>query len=283
MILSIKNVLLVGQQNLFKTNINSAALDSRILLGFALNYSHEQLIKNSDKIISENEFISFQNLIQRRANFEPISYITSKKEFWGLEFEVNNATLIPRPDSETLIESVIKFFPDQKLNLKIIDLGTGSGCLLLTLLSIYNNANGVGIDISFDALEIAKKNCKNLLLDNRAKFIKDNWAEEIKESFDIVISNPPYISINDKSNLALDVQNYEPHLALFAGIDGLDCYRLIAKKLSSLLNDNGYGFLEIGINQEEEVSIIMKNAGLNVVSYVRDLAKIVRCIIINKN
>jgi release factor glutamine methyltransferase len=255
-------------------HIESPRLDARLLLQAACNLTHEQIIAYPDKIIYSEIFDCYVN---RRAANEPVSHILGKREFYGYEFKVTKDTLDPRPDSETLIEAALEIFPNNDTPLNILDLGTGTGCLLLTLLKLFPRATGLGIDISEAALEIARFNCQKLNLS--ARFIHNNWLENLAEKFDLIISNPPYIKISDEQNLAAQVKDYEPHLALFGGDDGLSCYLEIAKNLSFVLKPNARVILEFGIGQENEIAKILRQYELEILGYRKDLAGITRCLI----
>lgn len=282
---TIKLALLYGRNKLLDAKIESYSLDARILLAYALNLSKEKLIISLDKSIDEDQWLFYQQLIERREKFEPIAYLVGAKEFFSLEFKVNHNTLIPRPDSETLIETVLEYFPNKNDEIKILDLGTGTGCLLLTLLIQYPTAIGIGIDISIDTLQIAHYNSLSLNLKNRTIFIQSDWISSLSQNikYDIIVSNPPYIEQQNLQGLAEEVKNYEPNLALNGGLDGLDCYRVIASNIGSFLNSNGKIFLEIGYNQEEKVKEIFKNNNIDFISEHRDLNNIIRCIVFENN
>lgn len=268
--------LYTNSVNLLKNKgILTANLDVKILLAFLLNIDTKEIIDYFDKEIS-NEFLNnFQKLLSRRLNREPIANIIGKKAFWDYDFVVNENVLTPRPDSETLIEAVLENYKDKDQKLNILDLGTGSGCLILTLLSIYQNAQGLAIDISDKALEIAKQNAK-LLNINRIKFLKNNWNDNINEKFDIIISNPPYIPKKEIEDLEPEVNKYNPLLALDGGNDGLDCYKYLAENLQKNCKKDTKIFLEIGKNQENDIIKIFQNNGFELVKMYKDINEIVR-------
>ncbi|NCA80770.1 MAG: peptide chain release factor N(5)-glutamine methyltransferase [Sphingobacteriia bacterium] len=223
--------------------------------------------------------VRLQDYVQRRKQGEPVAKIIGHKGFWSLELNVTKDTLDPRPDSETLIETVLKFFPNKNQSLRILDIGTGSGCLLLALLSEYKNANGVGIDISKSALNVAIMNAKKL----NATFVQldwtqPNWIDSLGQ-FDIVVSNPPYIPTAEIDLLDVEVKKYDPLLALDGGKDGLDAYRTIGKKIKDLLKPNGKAFFEIGCGQEKDVARIMP---LSFIGQYSDLGQIIRCLVFEK-
>lgn len=241
--------------------IRSAELDARILL------------EKCGGRVSEK----FYELAERRKKREPISHIIGRREFWSLDFVVTKDTLDPRPDTETIIEAAIKTHEDRKKKLEILDLGTGTGCILLTLLKEFNMAKGIGVDISESAIMVAKQNCKNLALEDRAEFIKTNWGEKLDKKFDLIVSNPPYIPSNTIETLEPEL-NYEPRLALDGGEDGLMCYRKIISQVGDLLKPEGVVLLELGIGQKEAVASIAEKQGLFVKEIYKDLAGIDRCI-----
>lgn len=233
----------------------------------------------------------FELLMLRRLAREPISQILGHKAFWSLDFYVNKHTLTPRPDSETVVEAALaildqktildqkKEMPDKLLPFRLLDLGTGSGCLLLSLLHEYPHATGLGVDASEEALAVAAQNAQHLQLAARAKFIRGNWAQGLNETFDMVISNPPYIPRTELASLMPEVRDYEPHAALFAGEDGLEDYRRILADMPRLLKPGGHAVLELGIGQAEAVRRIGETAGLTFLHTRKDLGTIERAIV----
>lgn len=268
--------------NLLKDKgILTANLDVKILLAFLLNIDTKEIINYFNNEIS-NEFLNnFQKLLSRRLNREPIANIIGKKAFWDYDFIVNENVLTPRPDSETLIEAVLENYKDKNQKLNILDLGTGSGCLILTLLSIYQNSQGLAIDISDQALEIAKQNAKLLKID-RIKFLKNNWNNNIDKKFDIIISNPPYIPKKEIEILEPEVNKYNPLLALDGGNDGLDCYKYLAENLQKNCKKNTKIFLEIGKNQENDIIEIFKNNKFELLKMYKDINGIIRILELKK-
>lgn len=223
--------------------------------------------------VSDQEVVDF---IKRRKAGEPVSKIIGKKGFWKDDFNVTCDVLDPRPDSETLIETILKYEPDTKKTLTFLDIGTGSGCLLLSLLGEYKNAHGVGIDKSDKALQVAQSNTHT----DRASFknvdfMQPYWTQELG-NFDIILSNPPYIPLSEIETLDKAVRNYDPLLALSGGIDGLDAYRQLAKTLGALLKPNGKIFFEIGMGQEKDVIALMAEHNFTCLSQQKDLSGIIR-------
>jgi release factor glutamine methyltransferase len=237
-----------------------------------------------EKDLSPEEKTHYALLVQRFTQGEPLSRIIGTREFWSLPFRISPATLDPRADSETLIEAVLAQFPDKKLPLKVLDMGTGSGCLLLATLSEYPNATGIGTDIQAEALETARTNAKTLALDNRCEFIHTSWAEGLslpKGYFDVILCNPPYIREDAFDGLDSNVKDYDPYGALVSGKDGLECYRAIMFHVEHFLSPKGFAFLEIGQGQGNDVSAIGKTHGLNTVYIRKDLGGIERCLVLS--
>jgi len=258
--------------NLIKKDCGIAPLDARLLLQHVLGVSHEELIKIES--VNENQERQFLELVERRKVGEPVAKIVGQKDFWKHSFKTTKDTLDPRPDSETLIEAVLKTCPDS--NYRILDLGIGTGCLLLSLLDEYENATGVGVDISDSALEVAKENAKDLGLEDRAEFIKSNWTENVEGKFDIIISNPPYIPTKDIDGLEKEVKDFDPKSALDGGESGVDCYEEIISQIKELLGENGKVFFEIGQGQEEDLKNIAAENGFVVGEEFKDLSGVVR-------
>lgn len=280
--LTVHAALTESRHLLKAAEISTYHLDSRILLEYSTGKSRETIAGHPEIELTIEETQLFFTLIKRRAAYEPIAHLIGKREFWGREFKVTHNTLDPRPDSETLIEQALKLFPDKNAPLRILDLGTGTGCLLLTLLKEYPFAKGIGVDIHFPALKVAQENTLNLGLEKRVQFILQCWAAGIKGCFDLIISNPPYITSADLALLQPEVSLYEPHIALEGGIDGLDCYRMIAPSLSPLLSDEGYAILEFGCGQETDISTILMTHQMQPILYSSDLGGIIRCVVANK-
>jgi len=240
--------------------------EARLILKERANIEWSDIIAKPDSKIDDSQILA--DLATFKSG-KPLSKIYRHTEFYGRRFKVTERTLDPRPDSETLIEAILS--KKQKPN-SILDLGTGTGCLLLTLLAELPNATGTGVDISVDALGVAKDNAKSLNLDSRAAFVQSNWAESIDQKYDLVISNPPYIESNVIPTLDSSVKNYDPILALDGGQDGLNAYRTIFSQLDSVLNLNGFCIVEIGFDQAESVPRLIEEQGLIIGSVMSDLA-----------
>lgn len=228
--------------------------EARLLIAHSLKSSYEDIFLTGNRLLTNEEETLFEALLQRRLNHEPISKIRGYREFWGLQFRVTKDTLDPRPDSETLIEAVLAAYPDKTQHLRILDFGTGTGCLLLSLLHEYPKASGIGVDRSETASYVAQENAIQLNLKDRCSFIVGNWGDALESSFDIVISNPPYISRNEP--LPPEVAVYDPEMALFAGDDGLDCYQALAHQIPKLVTPDSKIFLEMGVGQFQAISAI---------------------------
>jgi release factor glutamine methyltransferase len=221
----------------------------------------------------------FEALVKRRLAREPLAYITGLKEFWSLEFEVAPGVLIPRPETETIVEQVLEHFPASNAPLKLLDLGTGSGCLLTALLKEFPNATGLGIDESEQALIIAARNLNRHGLQARAELCRGNWLEGLTGPFDVIVSNPPYIPTADIAGLEPDVRDHEPLGALDGGPDGLDAVRALAAAFARLAA--GKAFVEIGAGQGDAAAVLFRDAGLEVVHIAPDLAAIPRVVVVN--
>jgi release factor glutamine methyltransferase len=269
-----------ASQQLAAAGIDNPRLDARVLLAHALAISPSDLIFETTNIPPE-ALAKFESAIARRTNREPLAYITGEKEFWSLPFAVGPGVLIPRPETETVIEEAQKLFPQKNTPLRILDLGTGSGILLLTLLHLYPNARGTGVDASPDALGWAKKNAAGLGLESRAALEHRNWDEGIDQTFDLIVSNPPYIPRGALAQLEPEL-SFEPRAALDGGPDGLDAYRVLAPILLRRAAPGGAILLEIGADQGASVPAILEAAGLLIGHVANDLAGHPRVVVAKK-
>ena len=277
--LNVQEALNQSNDLLSKAGIETARLDARLLIEHALGLSpHESTLK-SERLLRAEEYARLQVLMARRAKREPLAYIVAEREFWSLSFKVSPATLVPRPDSETVIEAALANIPDRDTALTVLDLGTGSGCLLLSLLHELPGATGVGVDRCREALKIARENANQLSLSERASFVCADWSNGLSASFDIILCNPPYISYEDLETLMPEVLNYEPRHALSGGSDGLESYRAVASLISDMLHVNGKIIFEIGMSQAADVSKILIENGLQVIDNKKDLLGRPRCIV----
>lgn len=278
---TVEEVFLSGIQKLNAAEVESPNLDAKIIFKHILSVDNEQFELCKKNEISSKITKSYFELIDRRIKREPIAYITNKQSFWNDEFKVTKDTLIPRPETELILENVLRYFPDKKIDLNIADLGTGSGCIIISLLQEYINASGIGIDISKEAIKIANENKKLLKNHERLKFLEEDYAEYNLNGFDIIVSNPPYIS-QDSLDIQKDVYDYEPHLALFSKNNGIEAYNKIISNLASRIDKNFFLFLEIGLGQASEVTKLLKNNGFTEILTKADLANIPRCVISKK-
>tara|TARA_B100000131_G_scaffold278859_1_gene283659 strand:+ start:3316 stop:4158 length:843 start_codon:yes stop_codon:yes gene_type:complete len=265
-----------GNRELRNAGIKTANLDARVLLSEALELKEKYFF--SDFKISKNKYNLYQNYIKQRLEGKPVSKIIYKRAFWKSDYFINENVLDPRPDSETIIETAIKFSLKEKFE-NVLDLGTGSGCLITSIIAEFPLSFGVGVDISFNAIKVASRNSKNLNLDNRIQFIVSDWFNSIKGKFDLIVCNPPYIESSKISLLPNEVKLYDPHGAIDGGIDGLNSYRTIASEISQFINPNGKIIFEIGFSQEHQVINIMKQYGFINLLKVKDLSNIVRCLV----
>ncbi|NBV06713.1 MAG: peptide chain release factor N(5)-glutamine methyltransferase [Proteobacteria bacterium] len=283
--MKISDILAQARIQLEKSGVSSSKLDSLILLAHALSFSKEQVIFNPDFNLDQNQQDKFFSLINRRTKREPVSQIIGKREFYGRDFLVTSRVLDPRPDSEILIELVIKKLSPQIFSqINILELGSGSGCLIITLLILYKKAQAFAVDISSDALEICKRNSAFHQVYERLQTIKSDLfaALDPDKKFDLIISNPPYIKSQDILNLEDEVKKFEPHLALDGGADGLDFYRRIAQEAFSFLQANGYLIVEIGFDQKEKVIKIFSDKKLTFIESKPDLSGIQRALCFQK-
>ena len=276
-----QEILNQGSKILKLNNIKSFNLDSEILLSSTLQLDRSQLLLNLEKRIEIKDKKNFLNFIKRRSKNEPIAYITGFKEFWKTKFKVDRNVLIPRPDTETIIEQVLNEL-GQNSSKKILDVGTGSGCIIISVLNERKRCYGVGIDISKNAVKLAKYNAKIQHIDNRIKFFNSDIDNFYGDKYDLIISNPPYIKHCKINGLEKDIKNYEPSVALDGGVDGYKKIRLIIEKSSTLIKKKGKLFLEIGINQTRKTLEILNLNGFYKTKVIKDLANKNRCIISTK-
>ncbi len=266
-----------GSRQLKDKRIYSHKLDSEILLSKVLNKTREELLINLDQKIAPQEISDFNKLVDRRSSKEPIAYILKEKEFWSKSFLVNNNTLIPRPETELMVEKIVKIFKTKDIS--VLDIGTGTGCILLSILSELKNSKGIGLDISSKAIQIANANSSKHNLTQRTKFYKRSLNEIYHNKFDLIVSNPPYIMKKDIKNLNEDIKKFEPKLALDGGNDGLDVIKKVIYKSRSILKIKGMLALEIGNEQFKKVSKILRSNKFKTRYLVKDYRENVRCIL----
>ncbi len=263
---------------LLLAGIEAPQREARLLLAHVLDVSAAELALIGDRPVSLAEAGQFADAVERRAGHEPFAYITGRRDFWTLELEVSPATLIPRPDTETLVETALKIVGHSQAPVRILDLGTGTGAILLALLSELPRAEGVGVDVSDGALEVAKRNALRMGLGDRARFSKSSWWSHAGSDYDLIVSNPPYIPSRDVDGLDADVRDFEPRLALDGGPDGLAAYRAILSVAAQRLTPNGAVLFEVGIGQAADVAEMMRKSGLPYTAIRRDLGDIERVV-----
>ena len=276
-----RNIINKASSELKKNSINSADIDAELLLSLSLNKTKENILLNLDKKLKFEEIEKYKNLIKRRQKKEPISQILGKKFFWKYEFNINKNVLSPRPETEFLVEEVLKIAKNSK-NINILDIGVGSGCILISLLKEKIKWRGTGIDVSKFALKNAKYNAKIQQVENRIKFINSDIDNITHKKYDLVVSNPPYINKIEYNNLDLGVKYYEPREALYGGIDGLSIIEKIIKKSKFFLKINGFLAIEIGFGQYYKVSEILKKNNFYLFKTIKDYQNIKRCILAKK-
>ncbi len=279
--MKIDKAIKIASKELNRSEIKSSLLDAEILLSKVINKDRKFIILNSDKEINNQEYEYFKKLIKERLSGKPIAYLTGKKFFWKYEFDISEHVLIPRPDTETIIELVLKFFK-YKNYINFLEIGVGSGCILLSILKEKKNFQATGIDISKECIEICGINAKKLRVKNRLKLFKSDIDNFTNGKYDLIISNPPYIKKNIISKLDKDIRNFEPKLALDGGLEGTSVIRKVISKSSELIKKNGKLILEIANNQKQEVKELLKKNGFYIDCVLKDLAKNDRCIISTK-
>ena len=280
--IAVKEALSIGRDQLNKKGIDNSLFESKLLIRNILKISNEDLISSSEFFLSESQFKTFQYFLQRREKSEPIAYILNKKNFWKDSFYVNNSTLIPRPDSEIIIETVLNLIPNKDKKLKFADLGTGSGCLIISLLKEYKYSVGVGIDNSKEAIKVAERN-KNFLSNNgRLSFKLADFSTFKTTEFDVIVCNPPYVNKIDINNMQKDVTNYEPHQAIFADEGGFIYYKEVIYSLNKNHRCGQKVLFEVGLGQVEVVSNLLKNNDFKLILIKDDIAGIPRCIAAEK-
>jgi len=267
------------EEVLTKGEFDNPRQEAKWFLAAALERDNSFISLNPTYVPSPSEKIKMQQWLIRRLQGEPLSRIKGIREFWSLPFHLNKHTLDPRPETEGVVEGVLKWVGDRiSESWRILDLGTGSGCILISLLHELKNATGIGIDINEGAVAMAKTNATLNKVEERATFLQGNWGENLEGPFDIIVSNPPYIPDKGKDTLKKGVLNYDPPQALFGGEDGLECYRILSRDIRPLLAPKGIAVFEIGAGQRKEVEAIFQNAGFKSLFVLKDLAGIERVV-----
>lgn len=283
-IVTVGAVVAGAAARLAEAGVKTARLDTRLIVEMVLGLDAAALLSRRDEAADLLASRRVAELVERRARREPMSHILGTREFWSLPFRVTAATLTPRPDSETVVEAALAWAAARDnhgggAGLTVLDLGTGTGCLLLALLSEWPAATGLGVDISPSALDVARGNARALGLAGRARFVAGDWGRDLDDRFPVIVANPPYIAKDDLAHLEPEVALYEPRLALAGGPDGLDAYRALAPQVSRLLAEDGAAFLEIGHGQAAAVRSILSGAGLRVTAALADLGGTQRCLV----
>ena len=279
--MNIESAIKKAYLDLKHNNIKTALLDSEILMSKVLKENRSKVLLNSERLLSNQDYNYFRELISNRLLNKPIAYLTGKKSFWKYEFEINDKVLIPRPDTEVIVEQALKIYKN-KTNINFLEIGVGSGCVILSILKEKKSFLGKGIDLSKDCIKICKKNATNLKVQDRLKLFKSDIDNFSSGKYDLIISNPPYIKKLDFKKLDKDVFNYEPRLALDGGLDGLSKIRKIIRRSSELIKLNGKLIIEIAHDQKKTVKNILKYNGFLINKVVKDLGKNDRCIISTK-
>ena len=269
-----------GAARLAAAQVEEPRREARLLLAHAIGVSPDTLIGFSEQSISDPSH--YLKLVEKRAAHLPYSRIVGRREFWSLDFQLTEHTFDPRPDSEVVVRAALRCIPNRSAALRIADMGTGTGCLLLALLSELRNSTGVGVDRNPATAAAATINAKNLELPTRADFIAGDWGAALASQFDVIVTNPPYISTSAIRELAPDVRLHEPVLALDGGADGLEAYRAVAPDLARLLVSGGIAVVEVGIAQAASVQGILNAVGLTVANVERDLSGVERCIVCSR-
>jgi len=279
--MNINLAIKIGSKILRNKFITNSELDTEILMAKTINKDRNYILLNPDKLLNQNNLNYFFNLIKQRSLGNPVAYLTNKKFFWNSEFYVTNDTLIPRPDTELVVENILTL-TKHKTKINILDIGIGSGCILLSILKERKNFYGTGIDISKKCLNISKINAINLNVSSRLKLFKSNVDKFNKGKYDLIVSNPPYIKTCNFKYLERDVAEFEPRQALDGGLDGLSEIRKVIKKSSELIKRNGKFILEIGFDQKNKAISLLKKEGFYINSTHKDLADNDRCIVSTK-
>ena len=259
--------------------VDAPRREARLLMQHALGLTPEALLAHGDRSLGDAEFRRLAALVGRRARREPLAYLTGAREFWSLEFAVDRSALVPRPETETVVEAVLARVAHLPPRPRLLDLGTGSGCLLVALLSELPGAVGVGLDIGAAAVSLARANAARHGLSGRAFFAVADWGAPLAARFDIVVSNPPYVAAKELASLAPEIASHEPRTALAGGADGYACYRQLAPQIAGLLAPAGLAAIEVGAGMADEVTSLFASAGLAEIDRRRDLAGIERCVL----
>lgn len=266
------------RRSLAEAGFETAALDARLLLLTALGIAATDLITWPDTPLTPEQSGTLAAFLQRRLNHEPVARIVGEREFWGLPFRLSPETLVPRPDTETLVETALDLLPDRQAPLRIVDFGTGSGCILVALLHELPQATGLGVDLAFGALVTARANANDNRVGKRCHFALSRWADAVSGPFDLIVSNPPYIATGVIPGLDEEVREHDPRLALDGGPDGLEPYRILLAEAERLLAPGGLLAVEIGYDQAEDLRSLAVLHGLEILRIAHDLSGNPRCV-----
>ncbi|MBP6952101.1 MAG: peptide chain release factor N(5)-glutamine methyltransferase [Alphaproteobacteria bacterium] len=281
--MTLKEWYIIAEKALANAGFQNAQQEAKWLLAAALGQENSFITLNLTTLTSPNEDNKIQDWLNRRLQGEPLSRIKGVREFWSLPFHLNAHTLDPRPETEVLVEGVLRWIGPRTANpWRLLDLGTGTGCLLISLLHELKSAIGVGVDLHKETLSMARTNAILNGVEERSTFLSSNWTENLKGSFDIIVSNPPYIPLTEHEKLEKAVRDYDPPQALFAGKDGLACYRILSQAIKPFLTPKGFAIFEIGAGQKNDVEVIFQQSGYNILSTFKDLAGIERAIGMNR-
>ncbi len=280
---TVQEILQKNYKDLLNHNIQTAKIDSEVILANILNTNRINLITKQDVTLNKEQEDLYSKLVERRKHKEPVAYILNKKEFWNENYFVDKRVLIPRPETEILIELLLKKIKDKNKAYKVLDLGCGSGCLLISFLKEMHKSQGIGVDISSNALEVAKKNIELHNLNNRAKLVRiDLLNLHTKDKFDVIFSNPPYLSSSDYAKLSDDVKNFEPKQALVGGFNGVLYYKKIITIAQLALKKNGYLALELGDKQYRTISKLLQDHSFRILDKYQLINNEIRCILAAK-
>ena len=277
----IENAIKEGFEKLKQYNIESALLDSQLLMSETIKKDQKFIILNPGKKLKNFDYEYFKKLISYRAKGKPVAYLTGVKSFWNYDFFLNDKVLIPRPDSELIVDQVLKIYKNKR-KINFLEVGVGSGCLILSILKEKKLFTGTGIDISNHSIKISNINAKNLKIQNRIKLYKSDIDNFNLGKYDLIISNPPYIKKIDLKYLDTDVKDFEPKMALDGGLEGLSEIRKVIRKSSDLIKKKGILILEIAFNQKNDVKKLLNNKGFYINKVLKDYANKDRCIISTK-
>ena len=280
--MTMRQAMAAGARALSTAGIEEAQLDANLLLAHVIGGDRLTLVCDADRSLGAAELDNYSKLIDERKERKPTSRLIGRREFWSLELQISDEVFDPRPDSETLIAAALAQMPNETGNYVIADFGTGSGCLLLAVLVERPGAWGLGLDYSHASVQQAMENARNLRLYDRARFMVGDWGEALSGSFDLILTNPPYITTAQTENLDPEVRCHDPKLALDGGDDGLSAYRAMAPHLHRLLKPGGQAVLECGYWQANHVACILTSAGLRIAETHLDLARIARCLCAEK-